>query len=191
MRGHWLIRALAAALFMVAAHAQALTLTPAGTTCTSNINSDFGAAAVEAWVLSCLGKDLNLSLFYKADFNDDGPAFESGPFAGSYQTTFFNTLADPSDALIDYISGLAIVCPECFLVVKDGNQTPAQYLFDIGSWNGTDDLILSGFWPNQGAISNVAIWGGAPARQVSAPGTIALLGLAIAGLAFVARRKAR
>lgn len=191
MANQWLIRALAAALLVFAAQAQALLLRPADTTCTSNINSNFNEAQVEAWVLSCFGRTVDLGLLYKAEVNEDGPPFESGPFAGSYQTTFFNTLTDPSDALIDYISGLAIVCPECFLVVKDGNQTPAQYLFDIGSWNGTDDLILSGFWPNQGAISNVAIWGGAPARQVSAPGTIALLGLAIAGLAFVARRKAR
>lgn len=191
MQSNWLIRALAAALFLFAAQAQALLLTPDDTTCTSNINSNFGAAEVEDWVLTCFRKDLDLTLLYKADVNEDGPPFESGPYAGSYQTTFSNTPTDPSDALINYISGLAIVCPECFLVVKDGNQTPAQYLFDIGSWDGTEDLNLVGFWPDQGAISNVAIWGGAPARQVSAPGTIALLGLALAGLAFVARRKAR
>ncbi|HXF45186.1 MAG TPA: PEP-CTERM sorting domain-containing protein [Burkholderiaceae bacterium] len=189
MKGNWLIRALAASLLFFAAQAQALLLTPAGTTCTSNINSNFNETQVEAWVLSCFGRTLDLSLLYKADVSDDGPPSESGPYAGSYQTTFSNTASDPSNALIDYISGLAIVCPECFLVVKDGNQTPAQYLFDIGSWNGTDDLSLSGFWPDQGAISNVAIWG-APARQVSAPGTMALFGLALAGLGFVLRRKA-
>lgn len=186
----WLVRALAAALFGFAAQAQALLLTPSGTTCTSNINSNFNDEQVEAWVLSCFAKDLELTLLYKADVNEDGPPSESGQFSGSYRTTFTNTPSDPSDALIDYISGRAITCPECFLVVKDGNQSPAQYLFNLAIWNGTEDLELRGFWPNRGAISNVAIWG-ATVSRVSEPGTVALLGLALASLGLMIRRTAR
>lgn len=191
----WLMRALVAAAFFVAAQAQALLLTPAGTTCTSDVNRNFGETEVEAWVLSCFGRGVDLGLLYKADVNEDGPPFESGPFAASYRTVFFNTDSDPSDATIAYVSGLAITCPECFLVVKDGNQSPAQYLFDLGRWNGTEALDLRDFWPQQGAISNVAIWGGAVVRPAPGPSpapepaTIALLGLALASLGFAIRRK--
>lgn len=48
MKGNWLIRALAASLLFFTAQAQALLLTPAGTTCTSNINSNFNETQVEA-----------------------------------------------------------------------------------------------------------------------------------------------
>lgn len=166
-------------------------MTPGGTSCTTNDTSNFGDTQVEALVLSCFGLNLDLTLLYKAEVNEDGPTVESGSFAGSYDTTFSNTPTDPSDALIDYISGAAIACPECILLVKDGNQSPAQYLFNIGSWNGTEDLNLQGFWPNNGAISNVAIWGAPPTRQVAEPATLALLGLGLLTAAAMRRRRTR
>lgn len=83
---------------------------------------------------------------------------ESGIFAGSYETTFSNSLSDPEDALIKYISGSSIVCPECFLLVKDGASDPNFYVFDIGNWNGKEDIKLVDFWLGKGAISHVTIF---------------------------------
>ncbi|MBA2722373.1 MAG: hypothetical protein H0U56_05645, partial [Methylibium sp.] len=60
-----------------------------------------------------LTNDGSLSLFYKAEA--DGGADE-GTFASSYNTVFSNTPADPSDALLSYIGGSVITCPECYLV---------------------------------------------------------------------------
>jgi hypothetical protein len=103
-------------------------------------------------------------------------------------TTFSNTATDPANALIDYISGPSITCPECYLAIKDGNQTPSYYFFDLASWNGTDDIELQGFWPNQGAISHVSIWG-KPSTSVPEPGIVLLLGIGLLGLLFTARRQ--
>jgi hypothetical protein len=48
------------------------------------------------------------------------------------------------------------------MVVKDGAATPAQYFFNLGDlgWDGTEQLVLSGFWVGTtGSISHVSIWG--------------------------------
>jgi hypothetical protein len=134
---------------VMGARAQALTIVPGDAEFTTNDNSGPGTDALlaQAGLTSA-------DLLYKQDVG--GP--ESGDFASSYETTFSNTPADPEDALIEYISGASITCPECWLLVKDGNQEPAQYLFNIDEWNGTDDIVMTGFWPEQGAISHVSIY---------------------------------
>jgi len=119
---------------------------------------------------------------------------ESGGFASSYTTTFFNQPNDPQEALIDYISGPAIT-GSAFLLVKDGNQVPSYYLFSlVGLWNGTDDIRLEGFWPQQGAISHVTLYTTpgvpTPFDVVSVPDggtTVAMLGMALSGLAGARR----
>jgi PEP-CTERM motif len=169
-------------------------LGPGDTTCTTNDNSNLTDAQVSTLATNCFnpgGTAFVLSLAYK----DNVGGAEEGPFATSYETTYFNTPADPADALIEYISGLSITCPACFLLVKDGSQDPAQYLFDISSWNGTESIELLGFWPADGAISHIAIYTGQEVRPqppptVPEPGTLLLLGMAALGLAVSRRRSA-
>ena len=147
-------------------------------------NSNLNANEIE----DVVGTSLNLTELYKQDVG--GP--ESGGFASSYVTTFSNSPSDPSDALIDYIGGSAITgFEELYLYVKDGEHDPAFYVFDISGWNGTDDLVLEGFWPQGGAISHVTILGGGTSTNVPDGGaTMALLGLGLGAIGFVRRKLA-
>lgn len=165
----------------------ALSITPGGAFATSNDNSQPSKADVETMIFDNLGKDLDLTEYYKAEV--DGGS-DSGTYASSYDTTFSNTATDPQDADIEYVGfGSSIPCPECFLVVKDGKQEPAVYYFDLGVWNGIETLELSGFWPDNGAISNVVIWGANSNGTVSMPGSIGLLGVGLLSFGLLARRR--
>jgi hypothetical protein len=121
-------------------------------------------------------------------YNADPSSGESGALAGSYSTAFNGDL---SGATISYDGG-DWVGPPSYLLVKDGNHAPAWYLFDLGpnppitglDWNGKDDLVLSGFWPDGGAISHVTLYG---TQSVPEPMTMLLLGSGIFGLALFGR----
>ena len=71
------------------------------------------------------------------------------------------------------------------MLVKDGDNCPVWYLFDISGWDGVSDINLTGFWPGQGAISHVAIY------SVPEPGTLALLAIGLAGAGLSRRKKAK
>lgn len=169
--------ALAAVALVFAGHAQALLLGPGDADWTSNDNSNLNGADVAGIV----GSTSTLELYYKSDFGGG----EGGSFMGSYDTVFSG---DPNNALITYTGGSSIICPECYLIVKDGNEP--QYLFDLAGWDGMEDLDLQGFYPNQGAISNVAIWGKAGVN-VPEPSALILMGLGLIGLGMARRRVAR
>jgi hypothetical protein len=166
------------------AEADIIELTPSDTTCTTDNNSNLNGTGVLDVVDDCFGATGPLSLLYKAEVGGT----DSGTFSGAYDTTFTNTSTDPQDATILYLGGTYMDCSACYLVVKDGNQQPAQYFFDLSSWNGTDTIQLTGFWPYQGAISNIAIWGRATA--VPEPGTLLLFATALGLISLKPRRLA-
>lgn len=179
-------------LVALSAPARALTITPATP---GIIPGNLGAAnCTPGCVYAAFGlvNDGSLELLYKANVGSQtSPATtEEGSFLGSYDTLFDNEPLDPSDAAISYTGGASISCGVCYLVIKDGNMNPSYYFIDLAllGWNGTEDIILDGFWPGRGAISFVAIFG-TPGRSVPEPGTLGLLGLGLAGMGIGLRRR--
>jgi hypothetical protein len=170
--------------------AHALTITPSGILGTDNSN----LSPSEIGTLHNLG---SLSLLYKTEVGGQ----DSGPFAGSYNTTYTNTANDPSGAIISY-TGLPALVPSAnplYLYVKDGNASPAYYVINVSAWNGMEDLVLQNFWPQQGAISNLQLLGGItageiPPRDIDVPGvadggsTVLLLGTGLMVLALLRRK---
>lgn len=143
---------------------------------TSSITSNLSISQVEG-IVGYSGPGLNL--FYKSDVGSDsgGLGIDSGSYASSYKTTFSASATDPRNALIEYLGGQAISCPTCYLLVKDGSHDPAQYIFDLGNWNGQESISLLNFWDRQGAISHIAIYG--DGVGVPEPAVIFLLGMGL------------
>jgi hypothetical protein len=120
---------------------------------------------------------------------------ETGPFAGSYQTTFANSASSPQDASVSYGGGAAIAASSLFLYVRGAGSVPAFYIYDLlapaFSWNGLENLTLQGFWPSDGAIAELAIVGRTSTPTPVPEGSpLALLALGIAVLGW-ARGRAR
>jgi hypothetical protein len=135
-------------------------------------------------VNTVFGDTSTLSLLYKADVGST----DSGLFASSYSTTFLNSALDPSGALLSFTGGPAIDCLSCYLAIKDGNQSPGYYFFNLSAWNGTESISLADFWPRQGAISHISIWGTTSA-SVPEPATLGLFGLGLLGVGLSRRKK--
>ena len=162
-------------------------------------STDVGTGPTTEAMLVANTGEAGLTLAYK----DNVGGIEEGLLAGSYTTTFSNSPGDPADFKIEYDSGTSIVCPICWLEVKDGNQNPGRYFFDLGggnlnipTWNGIEDIVGTGFWPNQGAISHVSIWtkangttGPGGTTGIPEPSIILLLGSGFAGLGLWRRLK--
>jgi hypothetical protein len=172
-------------LFLFSTNASALSITPDDAILWGN---DTSQNDIDEAIATTIGTAEEL---YK---NEVDGGQEYGSLMDSYETTYFNDPNDPEGALIEYVGG-PFIDPNSpsFLLVKDGNQTPAWYLFDLYAllWNGTDDLELDEFWPDQGAISHVSLYGGEGegTPPVPEPATMLLLGSGLVGLAGFGRKK--
>jgi hypothetical protein len=136
-----------------------------------------GQGAIDA-AIDLLVPNLSSTEIYKQDVGGG----ESG-VAAAYYTTTVN--GDASGATIDWV-GPNLYTP-LYTLVKDGNQVPAWYLYSISGWNGqTDDLVFSGFWPAQGAISHISLYGPSGSTVVPEPLTAGLMisGLVCSVIAF-------
>ena len=169
---------------LVATSASALSITPAEAVLSG---TDTSQAAIDVLIELVITPAPEL---YKMDV---GAAGDVGALAGSYSTTFDNEPDDPAEFTITYDGG-DIVGPTAWLLVKGGG--PDQfvgdlwYLFNLTNlgWTGTETIEGTEFWPDQGAVSHVTLYG---TRGTSVPDgglTLALLGLSLMGLAGASRR---
>ncbi|MFH7320724.1 PEP-CTERM sorting domain-containing protein [Desulfurivibrio sp. D14AmB] len=143
-------------------------------------------SAIDSLIASIITPSVEL---YKADFNPAMPPTESGALAGSYSTTFSPDTEDPTSATINYLGG-DYVGPNAYALVKDGNNNPGWYLFDLtaAGWDGMEVLQFDGFWAGgPGSISHIALYG--ESTPVPEPATMLLFGAGLAGLAGLGRRR--
>lgn len=117
------------------------------------------------------GTSAELTEVYKSNVGGG----EEGSFASSYETTYSNTSSDPSDALVEYVSGPVVSGSPIYILAKDGNVAPYWYLWDISGWDGLMDISITGLWPDQGAISHVSIFTGEGGSRVPDGGSTSLL----------------
>lgn len=181
-----ILAALFAAFLMmgIVSGASALTIYPDNKVLEGNETSNEAIlVAVNNYLTGLYGSATWVDL-YKRNVDDN---FDTGSYASSYETEFFNEPDDPAEATITYINGPYITGYTPYLIVKDGNQIPAWYLFNLSSWNGMETINLESFWPDQGAISHIQILG--KTTSVPEPMTLILLGLGMVGLAGVRRFK--
>jgi hypothetical protein len=170
---------LAAVLVVPTTQAEAISITPATTAVTTG--NETSQAAIDLIIAAFIAGSDEL---YKMEVEG---LVEIGDLAGSYDTEFFNSPDDPEDATIEYVGG-PIVSPTAFLLVKDGNSTPAWYLFNLTSlgWDGMETLTLTDFWVGRGAISHVTLYGGT--TTVPEPATLSMVALGLFGVGAVRRR---
>jgi hypothetical protein len=179
---------LSAGAFGVATSAYALDIDPTyQPQWTTNQVSALSASDVET-LTGYMGD--GLTSVYKQDYGGG----ESGAGAPFYTTTFtLDGEMEPSGASIVHEGSMWILCPTCYLVVKDGAVgDPTTYVFDLLNWDGQETINLSGFWEDApGAISYLEIFNEGGGTIVPEADTYAMLLAGLGLVGFAARRRLR
>ena len=148
------------------------------------------------------------SLYYSAAAGLTVATMSSDAFAQGGVGKIADNISDSIGSFINlfstisYVGGPSISCPECYLAIKDGNQVPSYYFYDLSAWDGISDIIMTGFWPGKGAISHVSIWGGPGEEEgeeeggqeeegstIPEPASVLLIGLGMAAVAARMRQR--
>jgi hypothetical protein len=169
-------------VFGLAYNAHAISITPANAFASGPQTANPQVLAAAAAACGC-----TLTSQYKQD-NGGG---ETGPLVNSYNATF----SPAADSLQITYTGGSSVGPTAWLIVKDGNNSPGWYLFNLTAlgWNGTDTINGTGFWPNQGGISHVELFGNTspPPTPLPVPSPLVLLGSGMLGMGIARRKRQR
>jgi hypothetical protein len=170
-------------VFGFAYNAHAISITPANAFASGNQTGGPQVLAAAATACGC-----TLTQQYKQDAGSG----ETGSLANSYNATI--TPAGDADSFQITYTGGSSVGPTAWLIVKGGNS-PGWYLFNLNDlgWNGTDTINGSGFWPQQGSVGFVELFGNTspPPTPLPAPSPLLLLGSGMLGMGIVRRKRQR